>query len=62
MRVKEALLSLLAGDIYNDTPIWGAIRAMKGLYYLVSLGNLGRTVRAWKRRRVNIRDVEAPAS
>ena len=62
MRVKEAMLSLLAGDIYDKTPIWGAIRAMKGLYYLVSLGNLGRTMRAWKRRRVNIRDVEAPAS
>ncbi|HEY4069899.1 MAG TPA: NAD(P)/FAD-dependent oxidoreductase [Burkholderiaceae bacterium] len=62
LRVKEALLSLLAGDIYGSTPIWGAIRAMKGLYYLVSLGHLGRTLRAWRRRRVNIRDVEAGAS
>ena len=58
MRVKEALLSLLAGDIYGKTPIWGAVRMMKVLYYLVSIGNLGRTVRAWKRRRSNIRDVE----
>jgi flavin-dependent dehydrogenase len=58
MRVKEALLSLLAGDIYGSTPIWGSIRIMKALYYLVSIGNLGRTVRAWKRRRTNIRDVE----
>jgi flavin-dependent dehydrogenase len=62
MRVKEALLSLLAGDIYGKTPIWGSIRIMKALYYLVSIGNLGRTVRAWKRRRENIRDVEVPAS
>ena len=23
LRVKEALLSLLAGDIYGKTPIWG---------------------------------------
>ncbi len=61
LRVKEALLSLLAGDIYGKTPIWGAIRIMKALYYLVSIGNLGRTVRAWKRRRVNIREVEVSA-
>ena len=61
MRVKEALLSLLAGDIYGSTPIWWSVRALKGLYYLVSIGNLGRTVRAWKRRRINISDVEVSA-
>ena len=61
-RVKEALLSLLAGDIYGRTPIWGSIRVLKTLYYLVSIGNLRRTVQAWRRRRVNIRDVEAAAS
>ena len=61
-RVKEALLSLLAGDIYGKTPIWRSIRVLKSLYYLVSVGNLGRTVRAWKRRRVNIRDVGAAPS
>jgi len=62
LRVKEALISLLAGDIYGKTPIWPSIFALKALYYLVSIGNLGRTVRAWRRRRVNIRDVEAQAS
>jgi flavin-dependent dehydrogenase len=61
-RVKEALVSLLAGDIYGTTPIWRSIRILKTLYYLVSIRNLGRTVRAWRRRRVNIRDVEAQAS
>ena len=61
MRVKEALLSLLAGDIYGKTPIWRSVRIMKALYYMVSLGHLRRTVRAWQRRRVNIRDVEASA-
>ncbi len=61
-RVKEALLSLLAGDIYGKTPIWRSIAILKSLYYLVSIGNLGRTVRAWKRRRVNIRDVEVAPS
>ena len=62
LRVKEALLSLLAGDIYGKTPIWGAVRILKALYYLVSVGNLRRTVRAWQRRRLNIRDVGVPAS
>jgi len=61
-RVKEALISLLAGDIYGRTPIWRSIFILKALYYLVSIGNLGRTVRAWRRRRVNIRDVEVRAS
>ena len=61
-RVKEALLSLLAGDIYGKTPIWRSIRVLKSLYYLVSIGNFGRTVRAWQRRRVNIRDVEVAPS
>ncbi|MEO7115765.1 MAG: NAD(P)/FAD-dependent oxidoreductase [Caldimonas sp.] len=61
-RVKEALISLLAGDIFGRTPIWGSIRVLKALYYVVSIGNLRRTVRAWRRRRVNIRDVEAATS
>ena len=59
LRVKEALLSLLAGDIYGKTPIWGSLRALKAMYYLVSIGHLGRTVKAWRARRYNIRDVEA---
>ena len=62
LRVKEALMSLLAGDIFGKTPIWRSLWIMKALYYIVSIGNLGRTVRAWQRRRVNIRDVEASAS
>ena len=62
MRVKEALMSLLAGDIFGKTPIWGALRIMKAVYYIASIANLGRTVRAWQRRRVNIRDVEGTAA
>ncbi|MEO5696599.1 MAG: NAD(P)/FAD-dependent oxidoreductase [Burkholderiaceae bacterium] len=61
MRVKEALLSLLAGDIYGKTPIWGAVRWLKALYYMVSLGNPARSLLAWKRRRAHLRDVEVGA-
>lgn len=56
-RVKEALLSLLAGDIFGKTPIWRSLIILKGLYYIASISNMGRTWRAWRRRRVNIRDV-----
>ena len=59
-RVQEALLSVLAGDIYGKTPIWGSLRMLKLIYYLASLANLKRTVMAWKRRRFNIRYVEEP--
>ncbi|VWX63157.1 Dehydrogenase (Flavoprotein) [Burkholderiales bacterium 8X] len=56
-RVKEALLSLLAGDIYGKTPIWKSLRVLKGLYYLVSAGHPRRTWTAWARRRSNVRDL-----
>lgn len=56
-RVKEALLSLLAGDIYGRTPIWRSLWVLKLLYYVSSLGNMGRTWRAWRRRAHNIRDL-----
>ena len=59
LRMKEALLSLLAGDIFGRTPIWGRLRAFKGTYYLLSLVNLGRSLRAARLRAANIRPVEA---
>ena len=55
LRMKEALLSLLSGDIFGKTPIWGSLFAFKVVYYATSLRNLGRSLRAWQRRRVNIR-------
>ena len=54
-RVREALLSVLAGDIFGKTPIWRSLVAFKAIYYLTSLANLKRTVAAWKLRKVNIR-------
>jgi hypothetical protein len=53
-RVKEALISMLAGDIYGKTPIWGSIRALKGIYYLLSLASPKRSFQAMRRRRHNI--------
>ena len=56
-RMKEALLSMLAGDIYDDTPIWPGIRKLKGAFYLLSLLNPGRTWRAWKSRKQDIKAI-----
>jgi flavin-dependent dehydrogenase len=55
MRMKEALLSVLAGDIFGSTPIWRAIWALKWIYRLMSLCNPRRSALAIRRRRMNIR-------
>lgn len=58
LRMKEALLGLLAGDIFGSTPIWASLRAFKLLYYLIALAHLKRSFGALRRRAVNIRPVE----
>lgn len=55
LRMEEALLSVLAGDLFGRTPIWGSLRAFKVLYYVISFANLGRTLRAMRSRSANIR-------
>jgi flavin-dependent dehydrogenase len=59
MRTKEAVLSLLAGDIYGNVPIGPSLGAFKGVYWFLSLLSLPRAVAAWRARRHNIRDVGA---
>jgi hypothetical protein len=58
LRMKEAMLGLLAGDIYGDTPIWRSLRAFKGVYYFLAAINLRRSLSAARRRAVNIRPDE----
>lgn len=60
-RVKEALLSVLAGDIFGKTPIWRSIKIFKLLYYTANLIQPKRAFMGWKRRRFNIRKVDDPA-
>ena len=59
-RVKEALLSVLAGDIYGSTPIWASVRALKGIYYLSCLRHFARTLKARALRRRQIRPERLP--
>ncbi len=58
LRMQEALLSLLAGDIFGKTPIWPSLYAFKAIYYIGALVNLPRSWSAWRRRRMNIRPVD----
>lgn len=60
-RMKEALLSVLAGDIFGKTPIWRSLFVFKVLYYLVNLSQPRTAFMGWKRRRFNIRKVDDPA-
>jgi hypothetical protein len=59
LRMQEAVLSLLAGDIFGKTPIWASLALFKGVYFAGSLAALPRSWRAWRARRRNIRDVGA---
>ncbi|NRF67421.1 tryptophan 7-halogenase [Aquincola sp. S2] len=59
LRVKEALLSLLAGDIYGKTPIWPSLWALKSIYYMIFVRHLKRSLAGWRRHAVNIRDYGA---
>ncbi len=57
LRAKEALLSVLAGDVFGKTPTHGPLLVFKGLYYAASMLNFRRTLKAWWMRKHNIRVV-----
>lgn len=58
LRMKEALLSLLAGDIFGKTPIWASLRAFKLLYYAVSLAHPRASLAALRARMRDIRPIQ----
>ena len=57
LRAKEALLSLLAGDLYGKSPIQPSLWVLKAIYYLISIRHLGRSYRGWRQRAKLIRDM-----
>lgn len=61
-RMQEAVLTVLAGDIHGKTPFRLPLTLFKGLYYLVSFAHPARTWNAWRRRRSNIRELDAAVS
>ena len=56
--MEQALLSVMAGDVFGRAPIRASLLLFKGLYYVISLAKLGRTLRAMRGRTANIRAVE----
>jgi flavin-dependent dehydrogenase len=54
-RVRETVLSVLAGDVYGKTRIHTRLLVFKAIYYLASLLRLPRTLMAVRARKVNIR-------
>jgi flavin-dependent dehydrogenase len=58
LRMKEALLSLLAGDIFGSTPIWTSLRAFKLAYYVASLARPRTSLAALRARARNIRPIQ----
>jgi flavin-dependent dehydrogenase len=54
-RMEEAVLSLLAGDIFGRSPIRSRLMVFKALYYVWSLCRLRSSVRVWRARRQDVR-------
>ena len=61
LRMQEALLSLLAGDLFRGTPIYRSLAAFKLVYYLTSLMQLKHTISAWRQSRRAARLLAAEA-
>lgn len=55
-RLQEALLSVLAGDLFGDTPLRFRLTIFKCIYYLRSIVMFKESFRAWLRRKRSIRE------
>jgi flavin-dependent dehydrogenase len=55
-RLKEAVLALLAGDIFRGTPVGSRLLAFKALYYMKAASTLGASIRQWRKRRRAVRE------
>ena len=51
LRMQEALLSLLAGDLFRGTPIYRSLAFFKAVYFLACAAEPFRSLSAWRRRR-----------
>ena len=60
-RLEEAMLSLLAGDIFRGTPLGLRLLVFKTVYYLNNLLHFKQSLTAWKKRKRAIRDLETVA-
>jgi flavin-dependent dehydrogenase len=55
LRVQEAVMSLLAGDVFGGSPIQSRLALYKAIYYIKSFLIAGQSLAAWKKRRGALR-------
>ena len=55
-RVQEALLSLLAGDVFRSRAVHARLLFFKAVYYANELLSLRKSLSAWRRRRMAARE------
>ena len=60
-RVQEALLSMLAGDVFTRSGLRVRLAIFKIIYYVSCLGLLRQSIAAWKKRKRDIRIVPEEA-
>ena len=56
LRTREAVLSVLAGDLYRGTPYRAALLFFKAIYYVAWMLSPRRSLASWRRRKVLVRD------
>jgi flavin-dependent dehydrogenase len=61
-RLQEAVLSVLAGDVFRGTPLGPRLFVFKTLYYLINLFNPRRTLSAWKKRKQILAEASTEAN
>lgn len=54
-RIQEGIISLLAGDLYRDTPVKSRLFMFKIIYYVMCLFHFPGTLASYRRRKRNIR-------
>jgi flavin-dependent dehydrogenase len=56
LKLREALLSMLAGNIFLRTRLAGRLLVLKGIYYLLSTLQLRKSWTAWRKRQRSTRE------
>ncbi len=56
-RIQECIISLLAGDLYRDTPVKSRLFMFKVIYYIMCVFHFPATLASYRRRKRNIRMV-----
>jgi flavin-dependent dehydrogenase len=56
LRAREAVMSILAGDIYRGTPYRPSLLAFKSIYYMSLMRNPLAALRNWRERKYKIQD------